>query len=303
MVSIITINYNGYKDTCELIDSLHQFEDEPYEIIVVDNASSNQEAEQFKNKYSDIIIIPSSRNLGFAGGNNLGLLHAKGEYILFINNDITIDRPVLRELINRLDSSERIGAVSPKIKYEYKPDTIQYAGFMPMHPIRISNHIIGYNEKDRGQYNEAHSTAFVHGACMLTSRKVLDKAGPMTDIYFLFYEELDWSFQLQKAAYETWYEPAVYVLHKESMTVKKGTPLRLYYLTRSRVLFTRRNYRSINKILALAYLLLIAIPKNILVYCVPLQKKMLNAYLRGCFRGLIDSTRSRSEKISNRPGR
>lgn len=292
MVSVITINYNGYKDTCELIDSFHQYEQEPYEIIVVDNASSHNEVDLFKEKYPDITIIPSNRNLGFAGGNNLGLAHAKGEYILFINNDITIEKPILKKLMNRLDSSQQIGAVSPKIKYEYKPDTIQYAGFTPMHPIRISNRIIGYKEKDNGQYDEAHSTAFVHGACMLTSRKVLEKAGSMTDVYFLFYEELDWSLQLQKAGYETWYEPTVYVLHKESMTAPKGTSLRLYYLTRSRILFTRRNYRSVNKALALLYLLLIAIPKNIVLFSVPFQKKMLGAYIKGCFRGLTDSCRS-----------
>lgn len=288
MVSIITINYNGYKDTCELIDSLHLHETEPYEIIIVDNASSANEVEWLREKYPDITIIQSLKNLGFAGGNNLGLAHATGEYILFINNDITLDRPILRKLINRLETSDRVGAVSPKIKYEYKPDTIQYAGFMPMHPIRISNRIIGYNEKDNGQYDEAHSTAFVHGACVLTSRKILEEVGPMTEIYFLFYEELDWSFQLQKAGYETWYEPAVYVLHKESMTAKKGTPLRLYYLTRSRILFTRRNYHSIHKILAFVYLLFIAIPKNLLGYCLPFRSKMLKAYIKGCLRGFID---------------
>lgn len=296
MVSIITINYNGYKDTCELIDSLQLYETEPYEIIIVDNASSANEVERFREKYPDITIIQSLKNLGFAGGNNLGLAYAKGEYILFINNDITLDRPILRKLINRLETSGRVGAVSPKIKYEYKPDTIQYAGFTPMHPIRISNRIIGYNEKDNGQYDEAHSTAFVHGACVLTSRKVLEEAGPMTEIYFLFYEELDWSLKLQKAGYETWYEPAVYVLHKESMTAKKGTPLRLYYLTRSRILFTRRNYHSIRKMSAFMYLLFIAIPKNLLGYCFPFQRKMLAAYLQGCFRGFIDPIHG---KLSN----
>lgn len=289
MVSIITINYNGYKDTCELIDSLHRFEDDPYEIIVIDNASINNDAELLKNKYPDITVIASDKNLGFAGGNNLGLSQANGEYILFINNDITIDQPILRKMIQRMESSPKIGAISSKIKYEYKQDTIQYAGYMPMHPVRISNHIIGYNQKDKGQYDEAHATAFLHGACMLTSRKVLEKAGLMTDIYFLFYEELDWSLQLQNAGYETWYEPTVYVLHKESMSIKRGTPMRLYYLTRSRILFTRRNYKSIKRIIALAYLLVVVIPKNILQYIILREKSMLTSFIKGCYHGFIDT--------------
>lgn len=289
MVSIISINYNGYKDTCELIDSLHQFEDYPYEIIVVDNASINNDAELLRKKYTDIIVIASDKNFGFAGGNNLGLSQAKGEYILFINNDITIDQPILKKMIHRMESSSQIGALSPKIKYEYKQDTIQYAGYMPMHPIRISNHIIGYNQKDEGQYNEAHATAFLHGACMLTSRKILKQAGLMTEIYFLFYEELDWSIQLQKAGYETWYEPSVYVLHKESMTIKRGSPMRLYYLTRSRILFTRRNYKSVKKIAALAYQLVIVIPKNILQYTILREHLMLTSFIKGSYHGLTDT--------------
>lgn len=288
MVSIITINYNGFKDTCELINSLRLFEDHPYEIIVVDNASSNNEAKQLRERYSDITVIASDKNLGFAGGNNLGFSQAKGEYILFINNDITIDQPILRKMVHRMESSAKIGALSPKIKYEYKKDTIQFAGYTPMHPIRISNHIIGYNQKDEGQYNEAHTTPFLHGACMFTSKRILKKVGLITEIYFLFYEELDWSLQLQNAGYETWYEPAVYVLHKESMTIKRGSPMRLYYLTRSRLLFTRRNYSFAYKSLALLYQLTIVIPKNIFTFLIHKQNNMLISFLKASYHGFID---------------
>ena len=90
MVSIITINYNGYKETCELIESFHKVETYPYELIVVDNASKEDEGKLLKEKYPDIIIVCSDKNLGFAGGNNLGYQYATGEYILYINNDITI---------------------------------------------------------------------------------------------------------------------------------------------------------------------------------------------------------------------
>ncbi|MCD8267291.1 MAG: glycosyltransferase family 2 protein, partial [Parabacteroides sp.] len=169
------------------------------------------------------------------------------EYILYMNNDMTITGPFLKTLVNRLQSSESIGLVSPKIKYEHHPDIIQYAGYTFMHPIRISNHLIGVNQKDRGQYDQATPTAYAHGACMLTPREIIENAGMMTNIYFLFYEEIDWSIQLRRAGYEIWYEPKAQVLHKESMTIKRGTPQRLYYLTRSRILFTQRNYTSIKK--------------------------------------------------------
>ncbi|WP_456087674.1 glycosyltransferase family 2 protein [Parabacteroides sp.] len=289
MVSIITINYNGYKDTCDLINSIRKYETYPYEIIVVDNSPTKEEALRLENDYPDATIISSEQNSGFAGGNNLGYEYSAGEYILFINNDVVINGPFLETLVNRMQSSPAIGAVSPKIKYEDHPNIIQYAGYTPMNPIRISNRKIGTKQIDHGQYDQAIPTAFIHGACVLTSRKVLEHAGLMTEIYFLFYEELDWSLQLQRAGYQTWFEPAVSVFHKESMTIKRGTPLRLYYLTRSRIMFTRRNYKAFVKVLALSYLLFIVIPKNILFYSIHNEKEMLIAFIKGSFHGLKDN--------------
>ena len=101
MVSIITINYNGYKDTCELVESFRQFEDYPYEIIIVDNASPNGDGALLKTSLSGVTIVCSDKNLGFSGGNNLGYKYAKGEYILFMNNDMTITRPFLKTLVNQ----------------------------------------------------------------------------------------------------------------------------------------------------------------------------------------------------------
>ncbi len=286
MVSIITVNYNGYKDTSELIESLYKYETFPFEIIVVDNASKGKDGELLKEKYSDINVVCSRENLGFAGGNNLGYQYAKGEYICYMNNDMLIDAPFLESLINRLKSSDIIGLVSPKIKYTYARDTIQYAGYTEMTPILTRNNLIGMNQKDGEEYDVAHKTAFTHGACMLTSKKLIEKVGLMTDIYFLFYEELDWSLQFRRAGFEIWYEPSSCVYHKESMSIKRGTPLRQYYLTRSRLLFVRRNYSGVNMVLACLYQVLVSLPKNILINMIKGQGKMIIAYLKGTYQGL-----------------
>lgn len=288
MVSIITINYNGYKETCELIESLHKIETYPYELIVVDNASKENEGKLLKEKYPNVTVVCSNKNLGFAGGNNLGYQYATGKYILYMNNDMTIVNPFLQILVNRLQSSPYIGVVSPKIKYENQPDIIQYAGFTPMTSILLKNRMIGEKEKDNGQYDQACHTGFAHGACMLTSRDILKIAGFMTEIYFLFYEEMDWGIQLQRAGYESWYEPGASVLHKESMTAKRNSPLRLYYMTRSRILFIRRNSSGGKKALAYLYFLLISTPKNLLYFLIKGKTKMLTAFMKGCIRGFID---------------
>lgn len=288
MVSIIIVNYNGYKDTCELIDSLKKYETYPFEIIVVDNASAGKDLDLLKDKYADIVPVTSSRNLGFAGGNNLGYEYSKGDYILYINNDVLVKSSFLQILIDRLNSDPKIAAVSPKIKYTYAPNIIQYAGYTPMSPITIRNHMIGEKQVDTGQYNVAIKTAFLHGACMLTSRYILEKVGKMSNVFFLFYEELDWSLFLQRRGYEVWYEPAAVIFHKESMSIPKNTPLRQFYLTRSRLIFSRRNAKGKIKYLVCLYQILMSFPKNILICVCHFEWKMLIANCKGIYRGLLD---------------
>ncbi|MDD2952863.1 MAG: glycosyltransferase family 2 protein [Parabacteroides sp.] len=291
MVSIITVNYNGGKDTLELAESFRQFEDYPYEFIVVDNASPNGDGERLEKALGDSArVIRSDKNLGFAGANNLGYRAAKGDYILYINNDIIITAPVLKALVERLRQDTRIGAVSPKIKYAYRQDTIQYAGYESAHPIRASYQLVGVYQTDRAAFDQSKRTDAIHGACVMTSRKVIEKAGAMTEVYFLFYEELDWSLQLHRHGYETWYEPAATVFHKESMTIKRGSPQRLYYLTRSRMLFVRRNREGLSFFLSIMYQLTIAIPKNIFQHLLRRDWASLSALIRGSFHGLTNTT-------------
>lgn len=286
MVSIITVNYNGFQDTCEFIESIRRYETYPYEIIVVDNASRENEGQKLKERYRDIQVICSEKNLGFAGGNNLGYRYAQGEYILYINNDIEIKTPFLQALIARFQSKKNIGLVSPKIHYAYAPGIIQYAGFTPMSPVLLRNHQIGNQEEDTGRYDQARETAFAHGACMFTSREVVEKAGSMTGIYFLFYEELDWSNQLRRAGYSIWYEPAVCVYHKESRSAEKGSPLREYYMTRSRILFARRNIHGVKKGLSCLYLATVVALKNIAPAVFHKDRQMAKAYFQGTWHGL-----------------
>lgn len=253
LVSIITVNYNGYKDTCALIESLQAHETFPYELIVVDNASLQDEAALLRSDYPEPAILRSEKNLGFAGGNNLGLREAKGNYILFLNNDIEIEAPFLKQMTDCFKEQASIGLVSAKIKYASARNVIQYAGFSPLSRITLRNYIIGTGEADNGQYDAPGLTAYAHGACMMTTRNVIDQVGPMSEIFFLFYEELDWSQRIKEAGYQIWYEPSAVVYHKEGMSIHKGTPLRNYYLVRGRLLYARRNYKGIERLLSCLY--------------------------------------------------
>lgn len=280
-ISIITVNYNGLKDTCELIESLQKHLSLPYEIIVVDNASKKNEAEILQQKYPHVIAIRSEKNLGFSGGNNLGISKAKGKYIFLLNNDTFIEGDTFHYLIEKLESSPKIEAVSPKIKFAFPPRNIQFAGYRPLSQITLRNDLIGFGETDNEQFNTPIRTPYCHGAAMMVKKEVIEKVGYMPEIYFLYYEELDWSTQIRKAGYEMWYEPRCTVYHKESQSTGQQSYLRTFYLTRNRLLYTWRNRYGITRWISILYQLLIAATKNALVFLLKGRTDLAKAILKG----------------------
>ena len=261
-LSIITVNYNGLKDTCELIDSI-PFNDS-LEVIVVDNASTEDEATAIQENYTKVKVIISKKNLGFAGGNNLGIKAAKGKYIFLVNNDTLFKDFNIQSLIDRLESSPNIGIVCPKIRFSWGNNPIQFTGYTPLSEVTVRNKSIGFEEEDRGQYDIPHPTPYAHGAAMLIKRDVIDKVGLMPECYFLYYEELDWSMMINRSGYEIWYEPTCTIYHKESQTTGQNSPLRTYYITRNRLLLVKRNWKGILKYISYFYLIIIVAPRDII---------------------------------------
>ena len=278
-LSIITINYNGLKDTNELIESI------PFsnnlEVIVVDNASKQDEASIIAERYPYVKIIRNSKNLGFAGGNNLGIKEAKGKYILLINNDTYFKEFKIDTLIEQLESSDKIGIVCPKLRFAWGNNPIQFAGYTYLSPITVRNQAIGFGEEDHGQYDTAHRIPYAHGAAMLIKREAIDKVGLMPECFFLYYEELDWSMMFTRAGYDIWYDPACTVYHKESQTTGQTSPLRTYSITRNRLLLVKRNYKGINKYLSYIYLIGIVAPRNIIKFTLQGRLDLVKAVYRG----------------------
>lgn len=288
-ISIITINYNGLKDTCELIDSITFTDD--IEVIVVDNASKEDEATVIANRYPQVKVIRSDKNLGFAGGNNLGIKAAQGKYLFFINNDTILPckkvdvkcKIFLQPLIDRLESSPKIGMVCPKIKFAWGNNPIQFAGYTPLSTITMRNKSIGFGEEDKGQYDIAHPTPYVHGAAMLVKREVIERVGLMPECYFLYYEELDWSMMFTRTGYDIWYEPACTIFHKESQSTGQESPLKTYYLTRNRLLFVKRNKHRLDQVLSYAYLVLIVATRDIIKYVIQGRMDLARAVIKGTY--------------------
>lgn len=287
MVSIITINYNGWQDTCEMIASFKQFETFPYEIIVVDNASSGDDGEHIATLYPEVIIVRSDKNLGFAGGNNLGYKRAKGEYIFFLNNDTMIKYPVLEALVKSFNEF-KVGGVSPMIRCYYPPHDVQYYGCQKMTHLTLKHATPAYDISCPEKYLVGNEVEVMHGAAMMVPRSVIDSVGTMAECYFLYYEEFDWSYRILEHGYRIWYEPAALIFHKEG--TKKGkelTPFREYYLVRGRILFARRNLNGFDKWLSSFYLLGIVMVRNLFKNLMQRRWKSIVAVIKGSFDGFF----------------
>jgi len=280
LISIITVNYNGFNDTCELIDTL-PLNDDSLEVIVIDNASEKNEALLIEARYPNVKAIRSNTNLGFAGGNNLGINAATGKYLFFINNDTIIKDFNINVLINRLESSNEIGMVCPKIRFAWEDNPIQFAGYTELSRITLRNKAIGFGEKDMGQHNTPHPTPYAHGAAMLVKREALEKVGKMPECYFLYYEEYDWSIMFRRAGYEIWYEPLFTIYHKESKSTGQNSPLKTYYITRNRLLLARRNEKTYIKYIIYCYLIGIVALRDILKYSISGNFKLAAATTKG----------------------
>ena len=249
--------------------------------MVVDNASNNQEGETIAKRYPQVRVIQSNKNLGFAGGNNLGIRAAQGKHLFLVNNDTVFKDFNIQALIDRIESSPQIAIVCPKIRFAWDNNPIQFAGYSKLSRISVRNHAIGFGEEDRGQYDTPHPTPYAHGAAMLIHRDAIDKVGLMPECYFLYYEELDWSMMFTQAGYQIWYEPQYTIYHKESQATGQNSTLRTYYLTRNRLFLVRRNPQEFNKLLAYMYLLGIVAPRDFLHFSFTGHFDLVKASYRG----------------------
>lgn len=293
LVSFLTVNFNQALVTVDLLNSLDKINYKNWEIIVVDNGSKTKELKGLMDGFDKVKFIDTGENLGFAGGNNAGLSHCKGDYIFFINNDTEVEPDLLDPIIPWIVSKKNLGIVSPKLCYFHDKSMLQYAGATPMSGVSIRNEGIGWKEKDEGQYDIEYKTAYIHGAAMIVPRAVLDKVGPMYEDYFLYYEEYDWCERIKKAGFEIWYYGKSKVYHKESVSTGQDSPLKIYFLTRNRLLYARRNNSRIKSTLSFLYFGLIAIPKNILQWLIKGRVDLAKAFWKGYWWNLTHKSRVR----------
>lgn len=283
LVSIVTVNFNNAVVTCDLLHSIERNSYRNLEVIVVDNASVEDPTAALKATYPAVQVIRSEKNLGFSGGNNLGLRVAKGEYLFLVNNDTEFTDGLIEGLLELFAQYPDAGIASPKFHYYFHKGTIEYAGYRAVDILTGRNGMIGCKEPDNGQYDRISETNYAHGGGMMIPARILQEVGLMPEVFFLYYEEFDWCEQIKRKGYKVYYQYKSLIYHKESMTTGKNSPLKTYYITRNRILFMRRNVKLLYRMVFMLYLTIFTIPKNTLTFLLKREHKHLKAFWNGLF--------------------
>ncbi|HEY5745967.1 MAG TPA: glycosyltransferase family 2 protein [Chryseolinea sp.] len=280
LVSLISVNYNSLPDTILMLESVKKLSYPAVEMIVVDNASKQSPGPELTSRFPWIKFIRSEKNLGFAGGNNLGIKASQGDYIFLVNNDTIMFPDFLEPIVAFMESHPDAGMASPKVLY---PDgkTLQYTGAIKISPYTGRGRRLGLLEQDQGQYDSNYKTDLGHGAALIVPRKIIDLVGPMPELYFLYYEEHDWCEMVKRAGFSMYYIGDSKILHTESVSTGNDSPLKVYYLTRNRLIFMRRNFSGLPLLSGMLFFFTFSVPWNILKYTAKGKMNLLKAFLRG----------------------
>lgn len=255
-VSIVLINYNGYRDTIECLQSLREISYTNYEVIVVDNASTNESVKEIRDFIGEgEILIPSEVNGGFSAGNNIGIKYALGrgaEYCLLLNNDTVVEASFLEDLIAPFSSNRKCGLTIGKILYESKRDTVWYAGGDINSRTARTQHW-HYRKKDEGLPEKIEPVSFATGCCMCLSRNAIETVGFMNEDYFMYVEDAEYCMKLKSAGFELLYVPSSRIYHKVSASTEGASAFSQFYTVRNKLMLIKDNIMPQNKYSAYLY--------------------------------------------------
>lgn len=328
-VAIIILNWNGWEDTVECLESVYQINYTDYRVLVVDNNSSDDSIKKIhdytngdlkiKSKFlksenkpigimqydgeetgkyvtnnnKQLILLKNKKNYGFAEGNNIGIEFAiknlNPDYILLLNNDTVVDRDFLRELVKDGEDNGKIGLLGPKIYYYDNPNVIWSTGGKIDWNLARGLHI-GINEHDKGQYDEKRTLDYINGSALLIKKEVIDTIGLLDKKFFLYFEETDLALRASINGFESLYVPNAKVWHKVS---RSGGGIKneigLYYITRNRWLFMKKWANKGNFSIFAIIQILGAVVTPIFISVYYKNRKLFLSYYKGLWDGITST--------------
>jgi GT2 family glycosyltransferase len=262
-VFVVVLNWNGHAKTVRCVRSLQQITYPNHEILLVDNASTDGSADVLSAEFPQYSLIRCESNLGYAGGNNVGIRHAlerQADYVLVLNNDTTVDPHFLEPLVSCAEGHSNAGICGGKVYLLGRPDLIDSAGGkIDLWFGRAYGY--GHGEKDRGQFDSVREVEYLGGACILVSRRVFERVGLLPTHYFMYYEETDFALCARRAGFKILYVPDSRIWHDVPEPAALPDRMRLYHATRSQVMFIRRHASFLQRTVYLSYKLLVFFPR------------------------------------------
>ena len=250
-VVIVVLNWNNAPDTLACLDSLQRLDDAERSILVVDNGSTDDSVQRIRERHPNLTLIETGQNLGYAGGNNVGIRHALAQgadYVCILNNDVVVDIGFLKPLVTCLAQEGDVGIACPTIADMSTPERIWALGASMLWrsgaPTRLFDGICISSVADM----PAFDVDIAPGTAMLIKTEVFERVGLLDEAFFLYYEEMDWCLQVRKQGYRICAVPSAIVWHKVSATLGASSPVVDYYMCRNGFRFLARNESGIRRL-------------------------------------------------------
>lgn len=257
LVSVVIPNWNGKKYLRDCIVSLREQTYNNLEIIVVDNASTDDSVEYLQKSFPEIKVIKHSKNFGFGAANNTGIRAAQGKYIMMLNNDTRLEPKCIGELKKSIDKDEKFGACASKILLEYENNLVDVAGIV----VCLDGLSIGRGRLESGdKFNEEEEVFFASDCACLYRKEMLDDIGLINEIYdedfFAYADETDMGWRAQLAGWKCIYNPEAVVYHLHSASSSSYSPLKAFLVERNRIWVAVKNFPISFLILGIFYTIL-----------------------------------------------
>jgi GT2 family glycosyltransferase len=252
-VAIIVLNWNGKKDTLECLDSIRKIDYQNFDVIVVDNGSTDDSVKVIQKKFPEVNILETGENLGYAGGNNYGMRYAidnGADYILLLNNDVIVDSQLVK---NFVDATLRVtpwAIFAAKIYYYSQPKKIWYAGARRIRSTAHFIHIGQGNVDNDNEFNSLTETDYACGCAIFFYKGVIDKIGLFDEKFYLTYEEADFCYRARRSGIKSYIVPDAKIWHKISISFGgEESALFRYFITRNKLLWAEKNLPFFQRIL------------------------------------------------------
>lgn len=252
-VYIIILNWNGLKDTLECLESVYKLDYPNFEVIVVDNGSSDGSISKILQQVPQINLIRNSKNLGYTGGNNVGMrraLELGADYVWLLNNDTVVESDTLSKLVDEAENFLGTGLVSPALYFYDRPEKTQFIGTYADFKNHELIHILDPKELD---CEWVKNNLILWGTALLIKKCVIEAVGYLSEEYFAYHEDCDYSLRVHRARFRVVVRLDARVFHKDSQTTGKWSPIQVYLRTRNQYFLWMDNEKGFRRIYVLSH--------------------------------------------------